>query len=142
MTDERVLYRLQRSLISWLNTCELLPNGYKIKFQEFTPNKSGIAMGSLQSAIIVEEDILGNYQAQYNFQLVHRVYPNSSNENILGEEILDEIGEWVGNSNVYPEINGVVITNIKRTSNSALVYKNESGACDYNITFVVEYSNK
>ncbi len=133
--------RIQRSLLKWLNTCPHLPNGYKIKFQEFLPNKSGIAMGSLQSSLIVEEDILGNYQAQYNFQLVHRVYPNSSNENLLGEEILDKIGEWIDNAKSFPSVNGFKITNIKRTSNSSILYKTESGICDYNTTFVVEYNN-
>lgn len=142
MTDETILYKLQRSLVKWLNTYPSMPSGYKIKFQEFTPNKSGIAMGSLQSAIVVVEDILGNYSAQYSFQLVHRIYPNSSNENLIGEEILDGIGEWVDNTEIYPEISDITITDIKRTSNSALIYKTDSGICDYNTTFIVEYINK
>ena len=140
MTRISEAIEIQRSILAWLNTRS--GNVYDIKFQELPENQNGMCMASMPSTKIIDEDILGNYTAQYSFQLVYRSYPSDSNENLSAEEELDSIGEWVDDQDQsdYPSLSGnCIITDIKRSSTTALISKTESGICDYSCQFNATY---
>lgn len=132
--------RVSRSLLAWLNTCPLIPTEIDLIQYEYLPDAApAMAMSSIQAAYIVEKYITGDYQAEYQFKLIYRVAPGSSNDKRLkADETLNAIGAWAQTER--PDIGaGKQVIRVEPTTQASLFARYEGGEEDHQILFTMTY---
>lgn len=132
--------RVSRSLLAWLNTCPLIPTDVDLIQYEYLPDTApAMAMSSIQAAYIIEKYITGEYQAEYQFKLIYRVAPGSSNDKRLkADETLNAIGDWAQTDR--PDIGeDKRVIRVEPTTQASLFARYEGGEEDHQILLKMNY---
>ena len=128
LVDDDTPAAVSRALVTLINTCETKPD---ICTMEFLTEDSGLALSVIQSPYVIEQDILGGYLAQYDFDLVYRVIPATDSQRLQADETLDALVTWLVQHISNISLTSVTITKIDRTGLSALMSRYENGAEDH-----------
>lgn len=124
-----------KALLDWLRTCPNLPDSMKLAYQNLGDD-SGMSLHTLKGTVKRTEYVDGGYEGYYPFALYLRDVPDSTNTRLECTDILDTIGKWVDEQEVYPELeNGCIINEINWVANATLVKRFENGVEDYMATF-------
>lgn len=131
-----------RTLTSWINTFPGLPDGlYKGSIlYEFLPSDvKAMALSTVQGTYITQPDILGGYEAEYQFKVIYRIKPGDSvNSRLEADETLNQLGEWASNN--MPDLGvGIHVTSIVQTTRSSLFGAYENGDEDHQIFLKLNY---
>ena len=129
--------RLERKMVVWANTYPGLPVDV-VNYEFLAADRAGMALTGIQGTI-TEWDILGNYEAEYQFSLYARVKPGDSNdERLKTVELLNAFGDWAINQE--PDLgDGLEAVSVMPTSRAAIIAAYENGDEDYQITMKLLY---
>lgn len=54
-----------------------------------------MALSTIQAAYITKKYILGGHEAEYQFKVIYRIKPGTSNDKRLSaDEVLNSLGDW------------------------------------------------
>lgn len=129
-------------MTAWVNTFPELPDDiYKgIVSYEFLPaDKKAMALSTVQGTYITKPDILGGYEAEYQFKIIYRLKPGDSNDRRLAaDELLNQIGDW--SMTQSPDIGeGLQVDRIEPMTRSSLFAAYENGDEDHQIFMKMTY---
>ena len=128
--------QIARSVRTWLNTYTSKPA--TVDFEYLTETK-GLALTTVQAAYKTAEYIDGSYQAQYQFALVYRTIPTSTEERMQADEALNAFGAWAESMTALTLGTGLHPIKVIRNQPSALAYRYENGAEDHQIIMTLLY---
>lgn len=87
---------ISRKVMAWINTYPDLPLSIDIvQYEQLMDDAPGMAVSSIQGTYITKRYITGGHQAEYQFKIIYRIKPGTSNDKRLAaDELLDRIGSW------------------------------------------------
>lgn len=130
--------RISRAMMAWVNTYPNLPVGI-VNFEQLKADASSMALSTIQAAYIVRRYIYGGHKGEYQFKIIYRIKPGSSNDaRLKADELLDAIGDWAASN--YPSLgNGVRVVRLEATTRSSLFAVYENGDEDHQILMRLIY---
>lgn len=130
--------KIDRKVISWLNTCPEKPVQVTTEGQLGT-NVPGLGVSTITSAYINRAFIVGGYEAEYQFTLIYRIRPgNSPDRSLQANELLNRIGIWAEQNR--PDLgNGIKVRRVDLLSLASTVFKYEDGDEDHHIPIKITY---
>ena len=144
MSGERVLAaaeeerQISRSMMAWVNTYPELPVSI-INFEQLRPDASSMALSVIQAAAITQRFITGGHQGEYQFKLIYRIKPGTSNDaRLKADELLNAIGDWAAEN--YPNLGeNIRVRRVDATTRSTMFAVYENGDEDHQILFRMIY---
>lgn len=125
---------VQRAVGDWL------VSGTGILFSyEYLDAMQGYCISTVQAAHITRTDILGGYEAQYQFMVLLRTTPENNDERIQADEDLNNIAEWMRENSPVPLPEGLHFRKLRQDTNAALIARYDNGAEDHSINFTLFY---
>lgn len=124
-----------RAVVAWINTCPYIPCRVDYNFLGKT---SGMAVGTVQSAVKTRQYIYGGYRGQYQFEIAYRLIASNADERIAADELLDKIAEWMEQNTPEPPT-GVNWWRINRSNSAALLNAYDNGAEDHTAPMTIQY---
>ncbi len=122
-----------RAVYTWFATCEYLPTGVAVSFEDLPPNDPGICLSTVQSPAYAARYILGGYRAEYRFRVIYRILPSDSGDMLDAVELLGNLAAWCEDT-IPPEITGAVNVKINRTSDATILVAYDDGSSDYAVS--------
>lgn len=131
--------RISRHLLAWLNRFPGKPV-QSVNYEFLRDGEPGLALSTIQAAYKIRNYILGGYQAQYQFKLIYRVQPETTNDaRLKADEVLNAYGDWATSEQV-PELGeGIRCLRIEANTRSSLFARYENGDEDHQILMNMIY---
>lgn len=135
--------RISRSMLVWANTFPDKPvTVIKYEFldiDEIVGDETAMALSTIQGTHITRQYIIGGYQAEYQFKLIYRIKPGSSNDKRLqADEMLNRFGDWARTQK--PELGkGINALKVEPATQSSKFAQYEDGYEDYQILMRLTY---
>lgn len=131
--------QVSRGLLVWLN--EYADRPTIINYEYLEDDSVGMAMSSIQSAYKTRQYIDGTYEAEYQFKIIYRLYPSTSNNKRLeADELLNALADWAVSRKPHPQIGtNKVVTKMACNTRSSLFARYEDGAEDHQILMTMTY---
>lgn len=88
---------LDRLMLIWANRFPGIPENVDlIKYEYFAAKTVGMALSSVQGAIITKKYICGGYQAEYSFEVHYQIAPpgTSDDKRLKAVETLNKFADW------------------------------------------------
>ena len=128
--------QIARAIRTWLNSYPDKP--MRMVDVEFLGETSGLALETVQAAYKTRSYITGGYQAQYQFAILYRTIPATTNERLEADEILNNYAAWAeANPPTLPELCRFV--RLTRNTNAALLERQPNDAETHQILFTLFY---
>lgn len=127
-----------RAVKAWLNTCDELPRGLSVSFEDLKENDVGLCFSTEQAAVYAARYIAGGYRAEYRFRVIYRVLPSDDGDQMDAVELLTAICAWCETA-APPDIGGAVNEKITRTSDAAVLSVYEDGCTDYGASLMLTW---
>lgn len=130
--------KISRAMMAWVNTYPALPVGI-VNFEQLKADAASMALSTIQGAYIRRRFILGGHEGEYQFKLIYRLKPGTSNDaRLKADELLNAIGEWAEQN--PPEIGeGIRVRRVEATARSSLFAVYENGEEDHQILMRMIY---
>lgn len=130
--------QVSRKMLVWANTFPDKPVVI-INFEQLTADETSMALSTIQSTYITKRYILGGYQAEYQFKLIYRIKPGTSNDKRLkADELLNAFGDWARTER--PDIGeNMRVLRIEATTRSSMFAVYENGDEDHQILMKMTY---
>lgn len=131
--------QVSRALLVWLNEYTDKPS--LINYEYLEDDAVGMAMSTIQSAYKTRQYIDGSYEAEYQFKVIYRLYPSTSNnKRLAADELLNALADWAVNRTPRPQIGtGKIVTKMSCNTRSTLFARYEDGAEDHQILMTMTY---
>ena len=132
--------KISRRMMAWINAYPDFPAAIsKVDFEQLPAKGSGMALSVMQGAYITHRYITGGHEAQYDFSLLYRIIPGTSNDaRLKADEALNAVSDWAAQN--WPEIGeGIRVRSLETTQRAALLVPYEDGSEDHQITFKLLY---
>ena len=135
--------KISRYMSVWANTFPGKPVAvirYEfLDIDEKTGDETAMALSTIQGAYITRRYILGGYQAEYQFKIIYRIKPGSSNDKRLqADEMLNRFGDWAMTQK--PDLGeGINALKVEPTTQSSKFAEYEDGYEDYQILMRLTY---
>ena len=130
--------RMLKTVYQYVNGYEKL-NGLEVCFESFEDNGASLGLFSSQGAIVVKRFVTGGFRGMLPFCLVYRSNPTNDNQRLKKPEFLNNIADWLVDSDNYPKLKNIEIEGIEQTSVPFQSNTDESGVSDYMVTFNLYY---
>lgn len=127
-----------RAVKAWLNTCDEIPRGLSVTFEDLAENGVGLCFSTEQAAVYAARYIAGGYRAEYRFRVIYRVLPSDDGDQMDAVELLTAICAWCETA-APPDIGGAVNERITRTSDAAVLAVYEDGCTDYGASLMLTW---
>ena len=88
---------LDRLMLIWANRFPGIPENVDlIKYEYFAAKTVGMALSSVQGAVITKKYICGGYQAEYSFEIHYQIEPpgTSDDKRLKTVEVLNKFADW------------------------------------------------
>lgn len=88
---------LDRLMLIWANQFPGIPENVDlIKYEYFAAKTVGMALSSVQGAVITKKYICGGYQAEYSFEVHYQIAPpgTSDDKRLKAVETLNKFADW------------------------------------------------
>lgn len=130
--------KISRSLMAWINTFPDLPVSV-VNFEQLRADAPSMALSTIQAASIVQRYILGGHLGEYQFKVIYRLKPGSSNDaRLKADELLNAIGDWAEKN--PPDLgDGIRVVRLQATVRSSLFAIYENGDEDHQILMRLLY---
>lgn len=131
---------IARKLLTFINSYPDLPaNIMLVQYEQLPDDGAGMAVSSIQGTYITRRYITGGHEAEYQFKIIYRIKPGTSNERRLAaDELLDRIGTWSAENK--PDLgDGINAKRIEQTTRSAIFAAYENGDEDHQILMKLTY---
>ena len=128
--------QIARAVRAWLQTYPEKP--YSKLDVEYLGETAGLTISTVQAAYKTRKYILGGYQAQYQFALLYRMVPTTTNARLEADELLNNYAAWA--EETQPELPaGCRFLRCNRTTNAALLGRDADGSEVHQILFTLLY---
>lgn len=139
LVSEDEEHDIGRKLLVFLNGCPSIPAlAGRVDF-EFLPESPSIMLSTIQATLKTRQYITGGYEAQYQFKLVYKTYPDDNDSRLAADETLNEIGAWAERNASAIDLSPAVVRSLLRTSNASLYAVHEDGSRDHQILMTLSY---
>lgn len=133
--------QIARMVRAWLNTYPDKP--MRTVDVEFLGETSGLAITTTQAAYKVKRYITGGYQAQYQFAILYQTIPQTANERLVADEVLNNYAAWAI-ANAKTDLparmpSGCVFNRLTQNTIAALLGRDETGTEVHQILFTLLY---
>lgn len=129
---------VQRALLEWFGTYPDLPA--EPSFESLPDDGPGLCLSTIQAANRLKSYIAGGYVAQYQFNLIYRIQPSDSEDQLAAVELLNKMGAWAEQNQTGPALpEGAYFRKIVRTNNAAILAVYEDGTRDYQIALTMTW---
>lgn len=135
--------KISRSMLVWANTFPNKPvTVIKYEFldiDETSGDDTAMALSTIQGTYITRQYIIGGYQAEYQFKIIYRIKPGTSNDKRLqADEMLNRFGDWARTQK--PDLGeGINALRVEPTTQSSKFAQYEDGYEDYQILMRLTY---
>lgn len=135
--------RISRSMLIWANTFpDKTVTVIKYEFldiDEASGDDTAMALSTIQGTYITRQYIIGGYQAEYQFKIIYRIKPGTSNDKRLqADEMLNRFGDWARTQK--PDLGeGINALRVEPTTQSSKFAQYEDGYEDYQILMRLTY---
>lgn len=134
--------QIVRNLMEWINNFPDIPKGIyneTIQYEQLADDRPAMAVSSIQGTYITRRYIGGGHQAEYQFKVIYRIKPLTSNDKrLMADELLDKIGGWAMGQK--PDLGeGINVIRIEPTTRSTLFAAYENGDEDHQILMKLTY---
>lgn len=114
-----------------------------IDYQDLNPDETvAMAINALSNAPKIERDITGEYSCEQSYSVYLRTAPESDDERIDAEGLLNDIMTWLEQEENYPTLKNIDVWDIEQTSTPTLYIREADGVRIYQTIFVVRYDYK
>lgn len=131
---------ISRKMMVWANsfTDEDMPTA-TINYEFMPADSTGMALSLIQGTYITRKYIMGGHEAEYQFKLIARIIPGSSNDKRLRvDAMLNRFGDWAAKN--YPSLgDGVRVRRMESASRAAMFARYEDGSEDHQILMKMTY---
>lgn len=131
---------ISRKMMVWVNsfTDEDMPAA-TINYEFMPADSTGMALSLIQGTYITRKYIMGGHEAEYQFKLIARIIPGSSNDKRLRvDAMLNRFGDWAAKN--YPSLgDGVRVRRMESASRAAMFARYEDGSEDHQILMKMTY---
>lgn len=130
--------KISRAMMAWINTFPDLPVGI-VNYEQLKADATSMALSTIQGAYIVRRYIYGGHQGEYQFKVIYRLKPGSSNDaRLKADELLNAIGDWAMDHE--PDLGeNVRVMRVEATTRSSLFAIYENGDEDHQIMMRLIY---
>ena len=131
---------ISRKLMAWINRYPNLPEDvYRVDFEQLPAAAEGMALSVAQSTYIVKRYIAGGHLAEYQFSIVYRIKPGTSNDaRLKADEVLNALGDWAVDN--WPDLGeNIKIKSFETSTRAALQVPYDNGDEDHNILMRFRY---
>ena len=130
--------RISRAMMVWINTYSLLPVSV-VNFEQLKADTASMALSTIQAAYIVRRYITGGHRGEYQFKIIYRLKPGTSNDaRLKADELLNAIGDWAQEN--PPDLGtGITVMRVEATTRSSLFAIYENGDEDHQILMRLIY---
>lgn len=132
--------KISRSVMAWLNSWPDRPDVVqRINFEQLPADMPGMALSVTQGTYITQRYITGVHVAEYQFSILYRIKPGTSNDaRLKADETLNAFADWaVQNPPNLGE--NILVTKVENTARSALLVPYENGDEDHQILMRLTY---
>ena len=131
--------RISRYMMVWVNSYPRIPELVsKINFEQLQADEPGMALSTIQAASILKRYITGGHLGEYQFKLIYRIKPGTSNDaRLKAAEWLDGFGEWAADN--LPNLGDIAVKRVEATARASLFGAYENGDEDYQILMRMTY---
>ena len=136
--------QISRKLLGWLNQYNGFPTGVRmIDFEYLEDDKPSMALSTIPGAYKTVQYFTGGYLAQYQFKLIYRAQPDSNNDRLKMDEMLNSLGDWAASRKDMPDIgDGLEAEYVICDTRAGLFGRYEGGDEDHQILMTLEYKRK
>lgn len=127
-----------RAVKTWLNTCNDVPSGMTVTFEDLAENAAGLCFSTEQAAVYAARYIGGGYRGEYRFRVIYRVLPSDDSDQLDAVELLTKICAWCETA-APPNLDNAVNEIITRTSDAAVLAVYEDGCTDYGASLMLTW---
>lgn len=131
---------IARKVMIWLNKYPGIPETITlIKYEYIGKDAPAMAFSVVQGASITKRYILGGHEAEFQFKVVYRIKPGTSDDQRLkADELLNELAAWA--ERTLPVLGDRIhVLRVRRTTNASLFARYEDGEEDHQIFITLNY---
>lgn len=95
------------AIIEYLKQCELFKNIEDIGVDYQSDQPDDFSINTIPENRVISEDVIGNREMQFSFNLMSRVYTATDLDRITNLHFLDDLAEWIYEQNQkgnYPKL--------------------------------------
>jgi hypothetical protein len=125
-------------MMAWINTAQNLPV-VLINYEQLKADTTCMALSTIQGTAITKRYICGGHVAEYQYKLIYRIKPGTSNDKRLAaDETLDQLADWsIANP---PDLgDGIRVIKVEATTRSAMFAIYDNGDEDHQILMKLTY---
>lgn len=131
---------ISRKMMIWANSFsdDDMPAA-TINYELLAADSASMALSTIQGAYITRKFILGGHEAEYQFKIIARIIPGSSNDKRLKcDAMLNRFGDWAAAN--WPDLGkNVRVRHVEPVSRAALFARYEDGTEDHQILMKLTY---
>ena len=130
--------KISRAMMAWINSYPGLPVAI-VNYEQLKADAASMALSTIQGAYIVRRYIYGGHQGEYQFKVIYRIKPGTSNDaRLKADELLNAIGDWALDHE--PDLGeNIRVMRIEATTRSSLFAIYENGDEDHQILMRLIY---
>lgn len=132
--------KISRSLMAWINGYPYLPAAIsRVDFEQLPADKPGMALSTIQAAYIRRRYIVGGHEGEYQFKIIYRIKPGTSNDaRLKADELLNAVGDWAAKN--WPDLGEEIrVKRVEATTRSSMFAAYENGDEDHQILMRLIY---
>ena len=131
---------ISRKMMIWANSFsdDYMPAA-TINYEFLAADTAGMALSVIQGAYITRKYLLGGHEAEYQFKIIARIFPGTSNDKRLkADAVLNRFGDWAMQN--YPSLgDGIRVRRMETASRATMFARYEGGAEDHHILMKMTY---
>lgn len=131
---------ISRKMMIWVNSFsdDNMPAA-TINYEFLAADSASMALSVIQGAYITRKYLLGGHEAEYQFKIIARLFPGTSNDKRLKvDAMLNRFGDWAMQN--YPSLgDGIRVRRMETASRATMFARYEGGAEDHHILMKMIY---
>lgn len=131
---------ISRKMMIWANSFsdDDMPAA-TINYEFIAADSAGMALSTIQGAYITRKYLLGGHEAEYQFKIIARIIPGTSNDKRLkADAVLNRFGDWAMQN--YPSLgDGIRVRRMETASRAAMFARYDDGTEDHQILMKMTY---
>lgn len=131
---------ISRKMMVWVNSFsdDDLPAA-TINYEFLAADSASVALSVIPGTYITQKYIFGGHEAEYQFKIIARIFPGSSNDKRLkADAVLNRFGDWAMQN--YPSLgDGIRVRRMDVSSRAAMFARYNDGTEDHQILMKMTY---
>ena len=130
---------ISRKMMVWANSFsdDDMPAA-TINYEFLAADSASMALSTIQGTYITRKYIIGGHEAEYQFKIIARIFPGSSDKRLKADAVLNRFGDWAMQN--YPSLgDGIRVRRMDVSSRAAMFARYNDGTEDHQILMKMTY---